>query len=95
VPHGDAAGGDADRAAAAVAELAEAAERGVKGGDAAERRLVKDPPGRRRRYAAGLALDQGQAGFAFQALDVLADRRLGAATGRGRPRSGCPSRKPR
>jgi len=78
MPHRDAAGGDADRAAMAVAELAQAAERGVEGGDAAKRRLVKDPPGRRRGYAAGLALDQSQAGFAFEALDVLADRRLGA-----------------
>jgi len=83
VPYRDAAGGDADRAAVAVAELAEVAERGVEGGDAAERRLVKDPPGRRRCYAPGLALDQGQAGFAFEALDVLTDRRLGAGQGSG------------
>ena len=35
VPHRDTAGADADRAAVAVAELAELAERGVEGGDAA------------------------------------------------------------
>ena len=79
VPHRDAAGGDADRAAAAVAELAELTERGIQGGKAAERGLVEGPAGLRRRDAAGLAFDQDQAGLFFQALDVLADRRLGAA----------------
>ena len=58
----------------AVAELAELAERGVQGGDAAERRLVEDPAGRGGSDAARLALDQRQTGLFLQALDVLADR---------------------
>src|SRR5215472_1132309 len=73
VPYRDAAGGDADRAAAAVAELAELAEGGVEGGDAAECRLVEDPPGLGGCDAARLAFNQGQASLFFEAPDVLAD----------------------
>jgi hypothetical protein len=78
VPHRDAAGGDADGAAVPVAQLGEMAERGVERGEAGERGLLEHPPGLGRGDPAGLALDQGQAGLFLEALDVLADRRLGA-----------------
>src|SRR5262249_29141593 len=79
VPYRDAASGDADRAAMAVAKLAKLAECGVERGDAAECRLVEDPSSLRRCDTAGLALDQGEAGLCFQAFDVLAHCRLGTA----------------
>ena len=85
VAHRNATRGDADGTAVPVAHFTQVADRSVEGGDAGERCLIEHPPGRGRDDPAGSALDQSQAGLFLEALDVLADRRLGAQQGpRGR-----------